>query len=147
MKLNFCAGALAFVLWFMSVVGTRGATDEKGLEGTWKAVSAELGGRAMSQAEAEAITLRIQGTNYEVTVNGEGSDRGFTKIDPKVTPKAMDVSSTNGPNKGKTFPAIYELKGDSLRVCYNLGGANRPTEFKTVTNSFVFLASYKLKKE
>ena len=34
----------------------------------------------------------------------------------------MDITGTNGPNKGKTFLVIYELKGDELRVCYDLSG-------------------------
>ena len=29
----------------------------------------------------------------------------------------------------QTFHAIYELKGNTLRICSNLSGAKRPTEF------------------
>ena len=36
------------------------------------------------------------------------------KYIPDTSPKAMEVTGTDGPNKGKTFPAIYELKGDTL---------------------------------
>jgi hypothetical protein len=45
--------------------------------------------------------------------------------------KSMDVIGVKGPNAGMTFPAIYELAADTLRVCYDLSGKKRPTEFKT----------------
>src|SRR4051794_40819519 len=34
----------------------------------------------------------------------------------------MDITGTSGPNKGKTILAIYEQKGDTLRICYDLSG-------------------------
>ena len=48
-----------------------------------------------------------------------------------VDSNGNDITGTEGPNKGKTIPAIYEHKGDTLKVCYNLGGQERPTEFKS----------------
>jgi hypothetical protein len=51
-----------------------------------------------------------------------------------------------GPNKGKTIPAIYERDGDTLRVCYNLSGKNRPTEFKTKAGAQLFLVTCKREK-
>jgi hypothetical protein len=58
----------------------------------------------------------------------------------------MDIVGTEGPNKGKTFPAIYELEGDTLRICYALEGTKRPTEFK-VTGEKVLLVTYKKTKD
>ena len=65
-----------------------------------------------------------EGRKYTVLV-GEGRDEGTVKRDPAKTPKTMDITGTKGPNEGKTFLAIYESKGDELRVCYDLSGANR----------------------
>jgi hypothetical protein len=45
--------------------------------------------------------------------------------------------------KGKTFLAIYELNGDTLRICYDLTGKVRLTEFKTRKGEPLFLATYK----
>jgi uncharacterized protein (TIGR03067 family) len=58
----------------------------------------------------------------------------------------MDVKGTKGPNKGKTFPAIYEVKGDTLRVCYDLDGKERPREFKTEKGKKYFLVTYERDK-
>ena len=51
-----------------------------------------------------------------------------------------------GPNKGKTFLAIYEIDGDTLRVCYDLAGKNRPTEFSTSKERPFFLVIYRRAK-
>jgi uncharacterized protein (TIGR03067 family) len=57
-------------------------------------------------------------------------------------PSAMDITSTDGPNKGKTLLAIYKLEGDKLIVCYDLAGKKRPSDFKTEPKSLLFLATY-----
>jgi len=59
----------------------------------------------------------------------------------------MDITGTEGPNKGKTILAIYERDGDTLRVCYDLSGKSRPSEFKTTEGTRLFLVEYKLQKE
>jgi uncharacterized protein (TIGR03067 family) len=87
----------------------------------------------------------IEGDKYTVTV-GQAVDRGTVKLMPSATPRAMDITGTDGPNKGKTFLAIYERKGDTLRICYDLSGKKRPTEFKTAAGTQLFLVEYKRQK-
>lgn len=41
------------------------------------------------------------------------------------------------------FLAIYELDGDTLRVCYDLSGKARPSEFKTKAETQLLLFTYK----
>jgi uncharacterized protein (TIGR03067 family) len=55
----------------------------------------------------------------------------------------MSITGTNGPNLGKTFPAIYELKGDTLRICYDLSGEKFPTDYKSVEGTKLYLVTYK----
>jgi uncharacterized protein (TIGR03067 family) len=52
----------------------------------------------------------------------------------------------DGPNKGKTILAIFEVNGDVLKVCYDVSGRKRPTEFQTKKGTALFLVHYKLKK-
>jgi uncharacterized protein (TIGR03067 family) len=82
---------------------------------------------------------------YTVTV-GDQKDEGTVKLDPAKTPREMDITGTDGPNKGMTFLAIYEIKDDTLRVCYDLSGKARPKEFKTQADSQLFLVEYKREK-
>jgi uncharacterized protein (TIGR03067 family) len=115
------------------------------LEGTWLPSTAEFGGKPFPEEVRKIIRLEIKGEDYTVTV-GTKPDRGTCKLDSSAKPKTLDITGTEGPNKGKTILAIYERDGDTLRVCYDLGGKNRPTEFKTTAGSRLFLVEYKRQK-
>jgi uncharacterized protein (TIGR03067 family) len=121
------------------------ADERKLLEGAWLPTAAELGENPVEEATLKTMKLVIEGDKYTVTV-GKSIDKGSVKIDPAAKPKTMDIIGADGPNKGKTFLAIYELNGDTLRVCYDLTGKARPTEFKTKKGEPLFLATYKRPK-
>ncbi len=136
---------LAFIsiLSFSAVAWSDEVKDEsKKLEGTWLPTTAELKGMPFSEQILKMMKLVIKDGKYTVTV-GQNKDQGTLKIDPSAKVKTMDITGTEGPNKGKTIPAIYELDGDTLKVCYDLSCASRPTEFKTESNSAQFLVTYK----
>jgi uncharacterized protein (TIGR03067 family) len=124
------------------------SNDAKGdtLEGTWLPSSAELGGKQFPDEVRKTIRLEVQGDQYTVTV-GTQPDRGTCKLNPSAKPKALDITGTEGPNKGRTILAIYERNGDTLRVCYDLSGKSRPAEFKTTAGTRLFLVEYKLQKQ
>jgi hypothetical protein len=42
--------------------------------------------------------------------------------------------------------AIYEIKGDSMKVCYELNGKDRPTEFKAMPKTQIFLVESRREK-
>lgn len=115
--------------------------DAKVLQGMWKPISSEVGGQALPDAVINSISLKMDSGKYEVFV-GQAPDRGTYTIDPSTKPKGMSVTGTEGPNVGKTFPAIYELKGDTLTICYDLSGAQRPTEFKSLAGTKLYLVTY-----
>lgn len=119
--------------------------DAKAIQGKWEIVSAELAGQPMAEAVMKSISLKMDNGKYEVFV-GQQPDRGTYTLDSVTKPAGMTVVGTEGPNKGKTFPAIYELNGDTLRICYDLSGAKRPTEFKSVAGTKLYLVTYKRKK-
>ena len=100
----------------------------------------------MSDAVMNSISLKLDNGKYEVFV-GSQPDRGTYTLDSAAKPKSMAITGTAGPNNGKTFPAIYELKGDTLRICYDLSGAKRPTEFKSIAGTRLYLVTYHRAKE
>jgi hypothetical protein len=56
----------------------------------------------------------------------------------------MTIKSNEGPNKGKTFLAIFEMKDAvSMRVCYDLSGKSFPAEFKAPTGTSLYLVGYR----
>jgi uncharacterized protein (TIGR03067 family) len=136
---------IATILFTAAAWSQDAADERKLLQGTWLPKAAELSENPFDEATLKTMKLVVEGDKYTVTV-GKSIDKGTTKIDPAAKPKAMDIIGTDGPNKGKTFLAIYELNGDTLRVCYDLTGKARPTEFKTKKGELLFLATYKRAK-
>jgi uncharacterized protein (TIGR03067 family) len=123
-----------------------GSDDTTAIQGRWFPVSAELGGEALPDAVLKMISLKLDHGKYEVLV-GDAPDNGTYTLDAAAVPRGISVTGTAGPNAGLTFPAIYELKGDTLRICYDLSGAKRPAEFKSVAATKLYLVTYHRKKE
>jgi uncharacterized protein (TIGR03067 family) len=115
--------------------------DDDAIQGTWLPATAELGGKTIPDEVRKAVTLVIEGDTYTVTV-GNVVDRGTLKENPAARPRELDVTGTEGPNKGRTIPAIYERTGDTLRICYDLSGRSRPAEFRTEEGTRLFLVTY-----
>jgi uncharacterized protein (TIGR03067 family) len=127
-------------LWLAATHGF--AKDEDALQGVWLPVTAELAGKSFPDEVRKTIKLEVKDDKYTVTV-GKAVDKGTVKRNSEAKPKELDIIGTEGPNKGKTILAIYERDGETLRVCYDLGGKNRPTEFKTKEGTQLFLVTYK----
>ena len=122
-----------------------GGADLKPLQGTWTPVAGEMTGLPLPEEFLRAAKLTIAGEKYSVTVSGK-NDEGMLKLDAAKRPRAMDIIGTDGPNKGKTILAIYEVKGDVLKICYALDGKDRPKDFKTLPKTDLFLLIYKKAK-
>ncbi|MGA2556308.1 MAG: TIGR03067 domain-containing protein [Verrucomicrobiota bacterium] len=144
MKNIFCIGLAVAVS--LSAFTADSPNDAKAVQGNWKPVKAELAGQPMPDAVLKMISLKLDNGKYEV-FSGEEPDRGTYTLDSSSKPKSMIITGTEGPNHGKTFPAIYELQSDTLRICYDLSGAKRPTEFKTSAGTQLYLVTYHRKKE
>jgi len=137
--------AFALVVSCSSAAWSDDAKDDT-LEGTWLPSAAELGGKKFPDEVRKSIKLVVKDNKYTVTV-GAGVDQGTVKLNPTAKPKALDITGTDGPNKGKTILAIYERNGDTLRICYDLSGKSRPAEFKTTAGTRLFLVEYKRQKQ
>jgi uncharacterized protein (TIGR03067 family) len=145
MKKILCIAFIASAS-FTAPAASDDSADIKSLQGSWIPAKAELGAQPLPADVLKTITLTLTNNNYEVTIKGEQSDYGTWTIDTSSKPKGMTIVGTKGPNTGKTFPCIYEVKGDTFRICYDLSGAKRPTEFKTASGTKLYLVTYNRKK-
>ena len=107
------------------------------LAGKWAPLSAELGGQALPVAKFGEATLRLTKDTYEFA-----GDNGTYAVLSTSPPAKMDIRGREGPNAGRTIQAIYELAGEQLTVCYQLGSGERPSEFKSAKGSQVLLVRY-----
>ena len=146
MKLLRFASALLTSLALIFTHTTR-ADDLKAMEGTWKVEVAEAGGKPVESDELKALVVTITGDRYEVLTK-DGKDAGTLKLDESQKPKTMDATDTEGLDAGKVIKAIYELSGDTLRVCYAVDGeSGRPKELATKEDSPWLLVTYKREKK
>jgi uncharacterized protein (TIGR03067 family) len=106
-----------------------GAQAELGkLKGIWQAVSEEVDGHKANPEQLEKTFLVIEGDRYTQRLPN-ASRKGTFKLNPGTTPKQIDITPSDGPDKGKTLLGIYELKGATLRYCVAEPGKDRPREF------------------
>jgi uncharacterized protein (TIGR03067 family) len=136
MKLVFL-GVLSIILTATIQAGDDKA-DSKALEGTWSLSSAVMAGKPFPEQLVKTMSLTMKDGRYTVMV-GQGKDEGTAKHDASKYPKTMDITGTDGPNKGKTMLAIYKIDGDALTICYDLSGKSTP-------DSTLFLVEYKRDK-
>ncbi len=122
------------------------AKDLKAMVGNWKLTKAELGGKD-TLALFKDLKFEIPASGkYKLELGGQKDEGTFT-VDPSKKPSEMDIKVVDGPNKGKTIKAIYKLDGDTVSICYGLGGGDRPTKFETKEGTMQFLAVYKREKK
>ncbi len=150
MKSRLMLATAIIIVSFATVARSHDDEKEKKvlaeMTGTWVPTAAELDGEKLPEKMYKTIKLVVKDEKYTVTV-GKQVDEGTVKLDLESDPTGMDIKGTKGPNEGKTIPAIYELKDDTLKVCYNLEGEKRPKEFKTTAGSKYYLVTYKREKE
>ncbi|MBS0265962.1 MAG: TIGR03067 domain-containing protein [Planctomycetes bacterium] len=149
----FAWSALAFPLIAQGEEVADKGKDEKALHANWLATTAEISGKKLPEEVLKTWKLTLTENKYTFKTVGEADEGTWTLVENKEKSdeakkyKAMDIKGGDaGPNKGKTFLCIYDLKGDTLTVCYDLTGKERPTEFKTKPDTKLFLVTYKREK-
>jgi len=106
--------------------------DQAGLQGTWKATF-----------EDKKLVLTLKGNTFTFTM-GDENYQGTFKIDPSKKPKHINMTVKKGDKfVDKTSLGIYELTGDTLKVCYSVAPNPRPTDFTSGPKSGRALVVYK----
>jgi uncharacterized protein (TIGR03067 family) len=136
--------ALATALW-VSPVAAEQPEDLKLLAGKWKPVEANLGDNKIDQLVLDSATIEYAADKYTLTI-GEKTESGSLVLDEKKVPKCMDIFPTTGDNNGKTFLCVYELEGDTLKICYSLTPSVRPENFEPDSNTLLFVRFERVKE-
>jgi uncharacterized protein (TIGR03067 family) len=116
-------------------------------QGAWTFESSETGGKELPASELAGLILTFEGDKHTVKKGNEMVQVGTQKLDPSKSPKAIDVTLTEGVNKGAVMLGIYEINGDTLKVCFDAAGKKRPTEFKSAPGSETFVNVHKRVKK
>ena len=104
-------------------------TDFDLLQGTWSVSALEMDGQPMGGIPAGAC-ITVAGARF--TTAGMGADyEGEMTVDASASPKRFDLLFQTGPEAGNRSLGIYELDGDSWKMCLTTRGGERPTKFAT----------------
>lgn len=122
--------------------------DLEKLQGTWDRVSMEIEGEEVEVPADEVKGWTATYKDDEITLSNRDGvyRRGIITLDPGRTPKSMNTWDADGPFQDQTVPGIYEIQGDTLRVCFARPGEERPTEFTTKRGSGFLYCVYKRSK-
>jgi uncharacterized protein (TIGR03067 family) len=136
--------ALSFAWVAVGQEQDKGKKELEKLQGTWKTVASESEGQKIEAAAGVTMpTVTIDGDQYLVNypqnqAKGRKLSGTTIKIDPSKKPKTIDFTNADGSDDGKPSKGIYQLDGDTLRICYNPDkDGERPTEFATKSGSRV----------
>jgi uncharacterized protein (TIGR03067 family) len=100
-------------------------------EGVWRIALIEVEGVKQPAASFAAHRVIISNDGYFVVVQGPKVTRGKFKLDPTKTPKHYEQTITHGPAKGRVFSCIYEIDGDTYKLCGSFRGGPPPAVFET----------------
>ena len=110
------------------------ANDLAKLQGAWSLSSLEMNG-AVAPAGGG---IEIDGDRFHSI--GMGAEySGKVEIDDTAKPKHFDLVFTKGPEAGNRNRGIYQLKGNTWKLCLDMTGKSRPSEFRTAPGSGVAL--------
>jgi len=147
----FCV-LVAFFLGLGAVHGGDNDKDWDKLKGNWQAVEIlTLDGNAVSADEVKAVKLTFAGADrMTFTFAGKsiGKDDYGVKLDASKKPKAIDLTSLDGKSKGAVLLGIYQLDGDTLKLCVASEPKinERPSRFTSEVGSKNFLYTFKRAK-
>lgn len=104
--------------------------DEESIQGTWLLSAMETDGETDTTNKNVGNVSLVFGSNGHYAVRPTGFEfPGMYALDSSKTPKTLDITVGN-----RTVLAIYELTGDTLRICEG-GGRERPQIFRSSTCS------------
>jgi len=109
------------------------------LQGRWQVQSHEEDGKKLNADELKSLNVVFADANLLVLRNTTLVYLCKLKVDPAKTPKSANATVLVGEQKGDTFLGIYTVDGDTLTICYDPQGNDRPKEFKAGSGSGLVL--------
>ena len=126
-------------------------TELAKLGGTWQVVGHETNGKPTNEDHWRKVQFVFKGN--QLTFLGDDILRKKVAkitlvIDPATRPRVIDLKIVEGEFKGTTLEGVYEIKDDSLKICFrNDETKNRPNNFSTREDSNLVLFVLKRDKK
>jgi uncharacterized protein (TIGR03067 family) len=112
--------------------------DPTKLQGVWVFTEYTVGGEKLEPKQSQ---LEFQKDKFTYTAKGEEAVTGTYTIDREKSPATMNLVFEREGEK-ITLPAIYELRGHVLKLCYPTTGSvseGRPKRFEATANTVLVI--------
>jgi uncharacterized protein (TIGR03067 family) len=122
----------------------------KALEGKWKAVAMEAGGKPFPNDNIPDFTFIVAANGKSTGQTPQGEYQATIAVDPKKAPKTIDNLHESGAQQGKKQYGIYKLEGDKWTVCMTRPGvaeSDRPKDFTTKDTANVVFVFERAKQD
>jgi uncharacterized protein (TIGR03067 family) len=121
-------------LFLVAADAPRGDTKKEvdQLQGTWKAVTIEQNGKAVTGQVSKDFRLIVTGDKAALKsrVNDQFTDATYQlKVDPTTEPKSLDLVPVSETAPERTVRGVYQLDKDVLKLRLSKPGAKRPPGF------------------
>jgi uncharacterized protein (TIGR03067 family) len=105
--------------------------DMSALEGEWTMTSGEREGEAFPDEYVKSGKREVKDGVSTVTIGDSILIKSNFTVDPTKKPKAIDFEVIDGQGKGTKLHGIYEIDGDTMKICLTVADKDRPTDFTT----------------
>jgi uncharacterized protein (TIGR03067 family) len=113
------------------------------IEGEWQMVSAIMNGVPMEDSAVQWVKRVTVGNETAVYAGPQTMLKAQFTLDASTPLKKIDYVNTAGSNKGKAQQGIFELQGETLKICMAAPGSTRPTQFHSVRGDGITLTVWK----
>lgn len=107
-----------------AAVPAANAEEVRLLEGTWIATAMTANGEAAADDDLAKIKLTMGEAGFRMVLP-TATKRGEWEVDLNASPKEIDFVVDDRPD----MLAVYDLAGDTLRICMSQQGEPRPNDF------------------
>lgn len=126
------AGVTVSIVLLATMKGDKKGKDDELILGTWKVDTFDTaGGGGPPAEEAEKIRFVFE-RGGQLRMAGGPTGREMTgtfRLDPAANPKAIDLTLSRPDGAEENVFGLYQLDGDTLRLCFGSGGdEQRPQE-------------------
>jgi uncharacterized protein (TIGR03067 family) len=111
------------------------------VEGTWVPVASEVGGLKVPDASVKRIPLTLAGGKYTLEKSGT-AEHGIYWADERI----LILTAQDGDHAGLPVRALYEVKGDTLRLCFPFGKQVGRAGGESPTDLGLLIVTYKREK-
>jgi uncharacterized protein (TIGR03067 family) len=120
--------------------------DLNEIQGQWIRVGCTVAGVSIRDP-LQVTEVEVAGDRMKYAGPGVSTPQWTILLDARKKPKVLDVTGSDGAEKGVTYWGVYRLEGDTLTLCARKGGSPsvRPRDFAG-TDQGVIVEVFKRRK-